>query len=119
LNVGDLMEDFRYNAREVHIHSPHKIHVIFDATNLHKMPNNLLSFWRSAENTVVPQTGNIIIISQLSFLKIMTAMVSHVTHLQPVTVSTLDEALALVDQWLEKEARQLMEDSQIRGVTEQ
>jgi len=106
LDASDLLNSFYFGRREILGRSTHIVHLIFDATNLHKFPNNLLSFWRSAEKTAVAQTGHIIIVSESNFLKMMTELVSHVTHLDPITAPTLDEALRLVDRWLEEEPEQ-------------
>lgn len=111
LDAGEMLYDFRQTAQKVIAPSPHLIHIIVDATNLHQLPSNLLTFWRGVEKTVLPQTGQIIIVSNLGFLKTITSLVSHVTHLQPIAVSTLDEALALVDRLLAKEADQITEDN--------
>jgi len=118
LDAGEMLDNFRMVARDIIKPSPHRIHIIFDATNLHKLPNNLLSFWRSAEKVVIPKTGNIIIVSDSGFLKTMTALVNHVTHLRPYSVSTLAEAFALVDRWLVEEMTQIPENNHTENVSD-
>lgn len=118
LDANDLFESFRIGARDIVGPSPHVIHLIFDATKLHKIPSNFLSFGRSAEKMAVAKTGRVVVVSESGFLKTMMAIVSQVTSLKPIAVSTLDEALALVDRWLADEVEQLTENRHPEDISE-
>jgi len=111
LDIGELVASFHYGSREIIEPSPHIIHLIFDLTNLRKLPSNPINFARFVETKLVEKVGRIIFVSQSHFVRRFTLVASQFTiNLQPIVVGTLDEALVMVDGWLAEEAGKVAKD---------